>query len=333
SFQIIPTRGMGLWKGRMRGIELGWDSPVDEIVHPSLVNLESRGGLGWLEGFGEWINRCGLASNGSPGVDEVRSNTGAIVPVELTLHGKAAYIPARRVEVVIEPPPSRRIIIRGVVDEVMMFGPKLRLVTEISTVPGSTSLRIDDEIQNLGATPQEMQILYHANFGPPLLEEGSQLLAPVRRVFPRDARAAEGEMRDWNVYGAPDPTFVEQVHFLELFGDADGRTEVVLKNRAGEKGVSLAFSIERLPCLTLWKNTAAKENGYVTGIEPGTNYPNHRKHERARGRVPVLEAKGSYRADLTIEVLPDSAAVTKAAARVAELQTAGKPIVELEPEK
>src|SRR5690606_12727232 len=100
-----------------------------------------------------------------------------------------------------------------------------------------------------------------------------------------------------------------------------------------EKGVSLAFSIERLPCLTMWKNTAPKENGYVTRIEPGTNYPNHRKHERARGRAPVLEAQGSYRADLTIEVLPDSAAVTKAAARVAELQTAGKPIVELEPEK
>jgi hypothetical protein len=28
---------------------------VREVVHPSLVNVSDRNGLGWLEGFGEWI--------------------------------------------------------------------------------------------------------------------------------------------------------------------------------------------------------------------------------------------------------------------------------------
>lgn len=332
SFEIVPTRGMGLWEGRCAGLDLGWDSPVDEIVHPALVNLESRGGLGWLEGFGEWINRCGLASNGSPGLDEVTSNTGAIVPVQLTLHGKAAYIPARYVEVVIEPPPSRRIVVRGIVDETMMFGPRLRLTTEISTGIGSKSLTIEDEIRNLAATPQEIEILYHSNFSRPFLEDGARFVAPVRRVFPRDERAAEGAMKGWNIYAAPDPSYIEQVYFLELFGGPDARTEVMLQNRAGDRGVSLAFSLDRLPFLTLWKNTTAQENGYVTGIEPGTNYPNHRKIERAHGRVPKLGGKESYTTELTVTVLTDAGAVNDASGRIASLQKAGAPRVDTRPE-
>ena len=39
-------------------------------MHPAFVNLESRGQLGWLDGFNEWLCRCGLAFNGPPGADE-----------------------------------------------------------------------------------------------------------------------------------------------------------------------------------------------------------------------------------------------------------------------
>ena len=52
---VIPTRGMGILDIRMGDVRLGWDSPVKEVVHPSHIGLESRGGLGWLEGFNEWI--------------------------------------------------------------------------------------------------------------------------------------------------------------------------------------------------------------------------------------------------------------------------------------
>ena len=63
-FTVILTRGMGLLSATMGDVRLGWDSPVREIVHPKFINLESRAGLGWLEGFNEWVVRCGLESNG-----------------------------------------------------------------------------------------------------------------------------------------------------------------------------------------------------------------------------------------------------------------------------
>src|ERR1700692_3649544 len=64
SYSILPTRGMGLWRGEYRGNFLGWRAPVLGPVHPQFVNLNDRGGIGWLEGFDEWLGRFGLFANG-----------------------------------------------------------------------------------------------------------------------------------------------------------------------------------------------------------------------------------------------------------------------------
>ena len=65
---VIVTRGLGIQAVNMNGTQvLGWDSPVKEVVHPKFINLNSRGGLGWLEGFNEWLCRCGMEWNGHPG--------------------------------------------------------------------------------------------------------------------------------------------------------------------------------------------------------------------------------------------------------------------------
>src|SRR5437868_7084588 len=60
---VIPTRGMGVLSVAAGDVRLGWDSPVKDIVHPQFVNLQARGGLGWLDGFNEWLCRCGLENN------------------------------------------------------------------------------------------------------------------------------------------------------------------------------------------------------------------------------------------------------------------------------
>src|SRR4051794_7968839 len=61
AFAVVPTRGMGIWRGSYEGDRVGWDSPVrDGPVHPAHVNLMEGGGLGWLGGFDELLVRCGL---------------------------------------------------------------------------------------------------------------------------------------------------------------------------------------------------------------------------------------------------------------------------------
>ena len=285
---IIPDRGMGIFDIRSAGIRLGWDSPVKEIVHPSHINLESRGGLGWLEGFNEWMVRCGLEFAGHPGTDEFIDNTGNPSTLNLTLHGKIQNIPASEYEIIIDPEPPHRIRIRGTVYEKFFYGPKLKLVTEISTVPGSDSFQISDKLTNEGAFAQEFQLIYHGNYGSSILEEGAQIYTPAKSVTPMNSHAAKG-IENWKSYQGPTPGFIEEVYLLEPLSNSEGNAIALLANADLTLGTSVQWNLSELPYLTVWKNTAAQEDGYVTGIEPATGYPFNRRIERKYGRVPMIQ--------------------------------------------
>ena len=312
-FTVVPTRGLNVWAATAGELRLGWDSPVQEIVHPQFVNLAARGGLGWLDGFGEWICRCGLESFGPPCQDGEQT---------LTLHGRINYLPASRVEVLFEPTPVARLVIRGTVDETLMFGPQLRLTAEIAAEIGQPALTLNDTVTNLGDGPQEFQLLYHLNFGPPLLGAGAEFIAPVKTVAPRDARAAEGLSR-WNVYAGPQgPGYREEVYLLELHAGPDGATEAALKSPDGSKGAVVSFNVQQLPFMVLWKNEAPAKCGYVTGLEPATGFPYPKPVERAAGRVPTLAAGQQYRAQVTIAALTSQEAVQSAVTRINALRQA-----------
>jgi hypothetical protein len=301
-------------------------------VHPSFINLSARGGLGWLEGLNEWMVRCGLESNGHPGTDKIPNADGTETALDLTLHGKIGNIPASEVELLVDPAPPHRIRLRGKVAERMFYGPKLEVLTEISTEPGSLSFQISDTITNRGPAPQEFEILYHGNYGSPLLEEGAKLVAPLSRVVPFNDHAAKF-VQSYDTFAKPELGFPEQVYCMFPIADAAGRTETVLHNKAADRGVSMRFSVKELPFLTLWKNTAAEAEGYVTGIEPGTNFPNNRRIERKHGRVPKLDPGASRSATLDFTLLTGPADVGAATRRVAVLQGNTKPQLETKPEK
>ena len=63
------------------------------------------------------------------------------------------------------------------------------MITRISTVPGSNRLVVRDEFVNLKDQPVEIQLLYHWNFGPPFLDEGSRFRRPDPDDHPARSRA------------------------------------------------------------------------------------------------------------------------------------------------
>jgi hypothetical protein len=316
---LIPTRGLGVLAVEAGDLRLGWDSPVREVVHPKHVNLASRGGLGWLEGFNEWLVRCGLENNGQAGPDRLTNNVGDEVVIDLPLHGKIANIPAQEVAVIVDKSPPHRITIKGSVQERMLFGPKLELATELSTEPGSSTFQIRDVVINRGGQTQEFQMLYHANFGKPLLEKGARLVAPLSEVTPYNANAAR-DVKSYDTFREPTAGYVEQVYLLKPLGDKNGRTTIFLRNQAGDRGASMSYSLKQLPYLTLWKNTGAQPDGYVIGIEPGTNYPNRRQVERKHGRVPKLEAGQRYEMTIDFGVHLGKDDVTRVEESIAAIQ-------------
>jgi hypothetical protein len=196
--------------------------------------------------------------------------------------------------------------------------------SRITTTPGSNQLVVRDEFTNLKDQPTEMQVLYHWNFGPPFLGALARFVAPEKSVTPRDAAAAQALARH-DVYDGPKPGFSELVYYLELHSapGASGKTLVMLRNHEGDKAVVLRFQTDQLPAFTLWKNTAGLRDGYVTGLEPGTNYPNPRPFEQARNRVVRLPVDGRYVTETTVEVLATARAVAAAEREIAGLQAQG----------
>lgn len=305
TISLLPTRGMGVWNGRCGDVELGWNSPVKQPVHPSFVNQVERGGLGWLTGFNELLCRCGLASHGAPGTDVIINNQGDPVETQLTLHGKIANTPAHHVSVSVSTDEKGTIAVTGIVDETMLFGPCLRLKSTFRTKAGSSSFSIEDEVENLQGTPAELELLYHTNLGQPLLGQGAKLVAPVMEMAPSNDRAAE-DVDDYATYLGPTAGYVEQCYFFDLAAAEDGETAVMLRNQQADRGFAIRFNKKQLPWFTVWKNTQAEADGYVTGLEPATSFPNLKSTERDQGRVITLPPGARHAARLDFEI-PSSA--------------------------
>jgi hypothetical protein len=313
---------MGVWRAWQGDVALGWKSPVKGPVNPALVRLAEGSGLGWLDGFDELLVRCGLESNGAPEFNENGS-------VRYGLHGKIANIPAHKVEVAVDGD-SGQITVTGVVDETRLFFSKLRMTSTVTTTVGQPGMTITDTITNVSAEPSELELLYHVNFGVPLLDPGSKAVLPVVKLAPRDAVAVEN-LAEWDTYGPETPGSSEAVFFAELAADADGRTRALLRNAAGNQGVSLQFNKSQLPCFTLWKSRQAAVDGYVTGLEPAINYPNFRSFEKQKGRVAELAPGESARFELAMEVHADAQSVAAAEEAVAGLQEGVTPEILAEP--
>lgn len=309
---ILPTRGMGLWRGSYRGIPIEWRSPVARPVHPQFVNLKERDGLGWLNGFNELMCRCGMAFNGPPGKDG---------GTDITLHGRIANLAAHKVEAVVCEEGSGTLTVNGEVDETTLFGPAMRLKTSISTIAGSNALKIRDRITNLGAQPTDLEMLYHTNIGRPFMGEGARLVAPMAEVAPRDDHSSLG-MGKFDSYPGPMAGVKEEAFFFEMQADPSGQTRIMLVNADGDRGLSIGYSVHELPCFTLWKNPQAEADGYVTGLEPGTNYPNFRSFEREKGRVISLLPGATYECGFEMRVLDTHAAVEAETCAIFELQKA-----------
>ncbi|MFA0923194.1 aldose 1-epimerase family protein [Xanthomonas fragariae] len=307
---VVPTRGMNVLRAQAGALRLGWDSPVSEVVNPAFVNLESRSGLGWLEGFNELVARCGFEWVGHPGEDR-----GEL----LTLHGRASYLPARTVVLSIDDRPPHRISLKGVLNEQAFKKVDFQIDAELITEPGATAFTLHDRLTNRSDQPAEYQVLYHSNFGAPLLGEGARFAMPAREVSPFNARAQQ-ELANWQTFRGPTAGYGETVYNIYPLGDDSGQSLAVLHDKSAQRGVALAFNVKQLPVFSLWKNTDSQTTGYVAGLEPGTSFSYNRSLQRDLGLVPTIEAGGTRDFVLHYRLLPSTAAVRTALHDITTLQ-------------
>ena len=308
---ILPDRGMGIWKCWRGDLEFGWQSPVVGPVHPSLVPVNDASGIGWLEGFDELLVRCGLHSNGAPEFAENGT-------VRFPLHGRIANLPAHQLTIEVDIDEGTLDVI-GLTSETRFLVYSLELETRYRFRVGSPVVEMSDTIFNRSSRETTAQLLYHINIGTPILGPGSKVHAAYSDLQPRDARAAESTA-SWSECDGPTAGYTEQVYFLSPRGDGHHWTESMLASQDGANGFAVQFDESTLPCLSIWKNTVAVEDGYVLGIEPGTNFPNTKSIEEIAGRVVRLAGGESRAFRLRLLPLATSAEVSQSENRIRQLQ-------------
>ena len=297
-FMVLPDRGMDIGQAVFRGAPLTWRSATTHIG-PAFYEPE---GTGWLRGFaGGLLAVCGLTSYGPPGMDGDQA---------LGLHGRASYTPATHVAHGGEwQGDEYEMYATGQLREAAVFGENLLLRRRIAARLGESRLCIEDVVTNEGYKATPLMLMYHCNFGFPLVSEDAELLVNST-VAPRDEQAAQG-LADCRRFQSPTRDYRPQVFFHSLAAGPEGAAQAALVNRRFAQGaglgVFLRYRLDELPCLAQWKMMG--QGTYVCGLEPGTNWLKGRAKERAEGRLRFLEPGETRRFRLEIGVLASLAEI------------------------
>jgi len=304
-FTVLPGKSMDIPECRYCGKPIGYQSATGIT---SAAYYEEPG-VRWLRSFNVGLlTTCGVTYAGPPTTDE-----GAA----LGLHGRIANAGAENVAITQEWDNDEFVIsLRGTMREAQTMAENITLTRVITTTMGSRRIHLRDRIENRGFEAQPLMMLYHFNFGFPLLNERSRIHAPVIATVPRDAAAqADRGVEECLGFSAPITGYREKVFFHEISADRDGRTCVVLATPdTGDGtplGVALRYSTKELPKFTEWKMMA--RGWYILGLEPGTVNPVARDVLRKRGELPFLQPQDSYDVEIEIEVLASREEIEKAA--------------------
>jgi len=295
AFTVLPGRGMDIPFASYRGKAISFFSGTG-ITSPAYYE---EPGLEWRRSFyAGLLTTCGIANAGAPSVDQGKA---------FGLHGRLANAAAENLCIDQDWDGDEFMIrLKGMMREAEAMVENLALTRTVTTRLGAKSLRIKDTVINRGFSPQPLMLLYHFNFGFPLLGPGTRVVGPILKSEARDEEARKDRgLEECRTFPEPVPGYAEKVFFHTLAARPDGGTFVSLVNRDtgdGEPlGIVLRWNRKELPTLTEWK--MPRKGFYVVGLEPGTITPIGRGTLRQQGALPMLEGQASYDVTIDVEVL------------------------------
>ena len=256
--QLASVQRIALRDGPDRGLPLlafstggGLDFQIKENGTLDIRSLHFRGRpVGWQHPAGEPGNReraltgflvtCGLENVRAPRAGLAQHGSLAMSPVRVTGVGEdwAAAQPQLFVEgEIVQPQPN---------------GAVFRLHRRITAPIGAARLTISDRIENISATAAEMMILYHLNFGFPVVQPGCTVALGARRIV---------EIADSEITSAPSAPECHPV-------DPAAQVRLIRPASADWPGldIRLEFDGASLPYLQTWRDARAGRN--ILALEP-----------------------------------------------------------------
>jgi len=297
-FKVVIDRAMDIMDASFDRFNLSWISRLGLTAPQSLADK----GTDWLRTFGGGLlTTCGLAHTGGPETDAFGHRG---------LHDQISNIPAEIVS--IKQPDltmeDGEMSITGRMLQGHPLGHNLELTRTIRCHLGDPTLHIADQVRNVGNTDAPHMLLYHFNFGWPLVDAGTKILwnGEWRVRHPGEEYKIFREGNDFRT--CPEPLEEhrgggEEVAIISPEGDGQGNCRCGLLNEKLGIIVEVAFKKEQLPWLANWQHWGPGE--YVTGLEPGTHPIQGQKKAREDGDLIFLKPgeKRVYELSLSVSAI------------------------------
>lgn len=303
-YSVVVDRGMDISLASYKGVNLTHLTENGEI-NPAFY--ESRGKEWARIFFGGLVTTCGLTHLGPPGRDGEE---------ELGLHGRYSAIPARHVKDNSNWQGDEYCIqLEGQMDETVQMGYKMRLIRRITSYAGESVIKIQDIVTNTGSYNAPFTILYHINFGFPLLDAGTRINVRSNEIHPFDSYSASRSDTRLKVT-EPVRGFMEENYFCSGTPDENGYNWAMIANDTlmDGLGVYIKTSADTLPYFCHWN--MLDERDYIVALEPSNVVCENRSVLRERNQLPILLPGESRAMNIEIGVVEGKRSIRELEERI-----------------
>jgi hypothetical protein len=278
AFEVLPERGLDIGAAWYANQPIGWRSPLGS---PGLSPSPS----GWLGRFGGGLLvTCGLDNIGAP-----RGAYGQ--------HG--SHHDTRAHDVVVERitgPDKVGARITGTIDSVEVFGRRVRMYRSITSFADDPALHISDWVVNEGAWPAPVALLYHFNFGAPLVLPGTTIAVDADDHQLKEPSVAAS---DWREFPGVADELCEAVWQHQRLRTVDGLATATITSRTG-LAAEVTWRAEELPLLVEW--IFPPRQSWALGIEPANAPIFGAERDAGHAGIRTLAPDESFRTDLTVRL-------------------------------
>lgn len=289
---VVADRGFDIPYLSYKGINMGFISKQG-VRSPGLY--QEGGGRGFLKQFSAgMMTTCGMTYAGAPGFDGR----------ELGLHGPFSNTPAHQVCVREEFEGEDKVFyVEGKVRESCVFEENMLMKRRMVLETERDVLRIQDELENQSFSTDPVMMIYHINFGYPMLDAGAEVYTSAQRIEPRDSVAEEG-MHKYSIMESPEMNRDEQCYFHRDLGKE--AFAMLYNPKLGIAGI-IRFDGEATPLLCEWKCMRAGD--YALGLEPTTSGVLNRKVARENGLLTYLDPGEKRNFNIEVEFTDDMSVI------------------------
>lgn len=295
--RVMIDRGFDPGQLFVDGLPVAWRSP-NGFRSPYLHRAEDEAGAGLLRSIDGLMLTCGLDHvRGAAEGPAVHFGPRRSV-VHYPLHGRISTTPAQLTGYgETWAGNDCTLWCEGLVRQSMLYGEALVLRRRIEVPFRGSSVKLLDQVVNEGFCRTPHLLMYHLNFGYPLLDVDSELMLP-RRLLPHvapDARERFSKQAPPSRDRAPDEVLDMPID------DEQGEISCALVNhRLGlGLGIEICFDTSYLRHLQIWRNLSP--GMYVLAIEPATNAAKPRAQLDEQDAVRYLEPGEATQYAVTIK--------------------------------